>query len=186
VAAGILALSSHGDATWATAAGFSTPTNVADAVTAIEAHGDGAWTTATGFSTFDSNTDLVTLIPDYDAAKTAASQTSVDDLPTNSELATALGAADDAVLAQMALVKAVTDKVDTSLVLDGAVYQFTANSLELAPGGPGGGGLDAAGVRAAVGLASANLDDQLSAIPSAGGVLDANIVQVNGRALKKR
>lgn len=34
----------------------------------------------------------------YDAAKTAATQTSVDDLPTNSELATALGTADDAVL----------------------------------------------------------------------------------------
>ncbi len=38
----------------------------------------------------------------YDAAKTAASQTSVDDLPTNAELATALGTADDAVLAAIA------------------------------------------------------------------------------------
>ena len=35
----------------------------------------------------------------YDAAKTAASQTSVNDIPTNSELATALAGADDAVLA---------------------------------------------------------------------------------------
>jgi hypothetical protein len=34
----------------------------------------------------------------YDAAKTAATQTSVDDLPTNAELSTALGTADDAVL----------------------------------------------------------------------------------------
>ena len=38
----------------------------------------------------------------YDAAKTAATQTSVDDVPTNSELATALGTADDAVIAAIA------------------------------------------------------------------------------------
>lgn len=35
-------------------------------------------------------------------------------------------------------VKATTDKIDTALVLDGAVYQFTANALELAPAGGGG------------------------------------------------
>jgi hypothetical protein len=40
-----------------------------------------------------------------------ASQTSVDDLPTNAELTTALGTADDAVLAQVALVKTETDKI---------------------------------------------------------------------------
>ena len=40
-----------------------------------------------------------------------ASQTSVDDLPTNAELATALGTADDAVLTQVALVKAKTDQL---------------------------------------------------------------------------
>lgn len=43
---------------------------------------------------------------------------------------------------------------------DAGVSRFTANALEQAPSG----GLDAAGVRAAVGLASANLDTQLSAI----------------------
>jgi hypothetical protein len=48
------------------------------------------------------------------------------------------------------------------IVLDGAVYQFTANALELGPAG--GGGLDAAGVRAAIGMAAADLDDQLDAI----------------------
>lgn len=42
-----------------------------------------------------------------------ASQTSVDDVPTNAELATALGTADDAVLAQVALVKAKTDLIPT-------------------------------------------------------------------------
>lgn len=42
---------------------------------------------------------------------TKATQASVDDLPTNAELATALGTADDAVLAQVALVKAKTDSL---------------------------------------------------------------------------
>jgi hypothetical protein len=41
-----------------------------------------------------------------------SSQASVDDLPTNAELATALASADDAVLAQVALVKAKTDSLN--------------------------------------------------------------------------
>lgn len=45
------------------------------------------------------------------AASLATAQTSIDDLPTNAELATALGTADDAVLAQVALVKAKTDNL---------------------------------------------------------------------------
>ena len=74
----------------------------------------------------------------------AATQISVNDLPTNAELATALGAADDAVLAAIALeaikttaIKTVTDKVTSGLVQDGAVWQFTANMLELGPSGGG-------------------------------------------------
>jgi predicted Fe-Mo cluster-binding NifX family protein len=70
-------------------------------------------------------------------------------------------------------VKVVTDKIDTALVLDGAVYQYTANALEL---GPSGSGLDAAGVRAAIGLASANLDTQLSTIDT---VVDAILVDTD-------
>jgi len=61
-----------------------------------------------------------------------ASQTSVDDLPTTAELATALGTADDATLAAIAALN----------------------------------NLSAAGVRTAVGLASANLDTQLDALPT--------------------
>lgn len=34
----------------------------------------------------------------------------------------------------------VADKIDSTMVLDGAVYQFTANALELGPSGGGGGG----------------------------------------------
>ena len=42
--------------------------------------------------------------------------------------------------AALAAAKTILDKVDTGLVVDGAVYQFTANMLELAPAGGGGGG----------------------------------------------
>lgn len=67
-----------------------------------------------------------------------ATQTSVDDLPTNAELATALGTADDAVLAAIAALN----------------------------------NLSQANVRTAVGLASADLDTQLSGIQS-----DTNDIQ---------
>lgn len=72
---------------------------------------------------------------------------------------------------QAAQIQAVTAKLDTMLELTAASpgeYEFTADSLRNAPSGPGGGGggLDEAGVRAALGMASANLDDQLAAIKS--------------------
>ena len=68
--------------------------------------------------------------------------------------------------ADVSAIKTVTDKLDTALILDGSVWQFTINALENAPTGGGGGGLDAAGVRAAIGLASANLDTQLADLPT--------------------
>ena len=55
----------------------------------------------------------------YDAAKTAATQASVDAMD------------------------AVTDKLNTAMELDGAVYRFTTNALEQAPVGGGGGTGDA-------------------------------------------
>lgn len=59
-----------------------------------------------------------------------ATQTSVDDLPTNAELATALGTADDAVLVQVALVKAKTDLLpsDPADASDIAAAFATVNS----------------------------------------------------------
>lgn len=56
------------------------------------------------------------------ASALATAQASIDDVPTNAELATALGTADDAVLAQVALVKAKTDNLpsdpaDQSLII---------------------------------------------------------------------
>lgn len=61
--------------------------------------------------------------------------TAVADVPTNAELATALAASDDAVLAQVALVKTVTDKLDDTLEDDAGTFRFTANALEQGPGG---------------------------------------------------
>jgi len=93
------------------------------------AHGSGPWTTA----------DVSAL----------ATQASVNDLPTNAELATALSAADDAVLAAVATrasqssvdtiddyldteigaIKLIADQYGTMVSLDGSVYRFTANAL---------------------------------------------------------
>ena len=58
----------------------------------------------------------MTLTSAYDSAKTASSQSSVD------------------------AVKLSTDHLATAMELDGAVYRFTVNALELAPTGSGGGG----------------------------------------------
>ena len=91
---------------WLTATGFSTHSAadvwavgtrtltgfgslVADVVSAVWASASRTLT-AFGFTP--------SLHADYNAAKTAATQTSVDDLPTNGELSTALSAADDATL----------------------------------------------------------------------------------------
>ena len=66
----------------------------------------------------------MTLTSAYDAAKTAATQASVNVI-------------DDFVDTEVAAIKVVTDKLDTALELDGAVYRYTANALETAPsGGP--------------------------------------------------
>lgn len=75
-------------------------------------------------------TDQVILTSAYDAAKTAATQSSVDDLPTNAGLATALAAADNAVLAQVALVKAKTDQFAFTVA-----NQVDANALTSGGGG---------------------------------------------------
>jgi hypothetical protein len=78
---------------------------------------------AARFDTLDTNLATVDTVVDSILVDTAeigaagagltalATQASVNDLPTNAELATALAAADDAVLAQVALVKAKTDSL---------------------------------------------------------------------------
>lgn len=124
------AVRDRGDAAWITATGFSTHsaadvwavgtrtltsfgTLVADVVTAI-------WDALTsGLTTVGSIGKL--LVDNVNATiSSRASQTSVDDLPTNAELATALAAADDATLAAIAALNDVSAaevnaEVDTAL-----------------------------------------------------------------------
>jgi hypothetical protein len=108
-----------------------------------------------------------------------ASQTSVDDVPTVAEfeartivssnygtaanqsaiigyIDTEVAATLAAVDTEVAAIKAKTDQLTFTIA-----NQVDSNALS-----GGGSGLDAAGVRAAVGLASANLDTQLSDLPT--------------------
>jgi len=76
----------------------------------------------------------VALTAAYDAAKTAATQASVDDLPTNSELTTALGTADDAVLAAIAALNNLSSAgaqsaAAAALTAYGAALEATAQSI---------------------------------------------------------
>ena len=127
-----------------------------------------------------------------------ATQTSVDDVPTNAELATALAAADDAVLAAIAALnnlssaqaqtaataalnaydpptrtEATSDKAEIlTAVGDVPTNAELATALAAADDAvlaaiAALNNLSAAGVRSAVGLASANLDTQLDALPTA-------------------
>jgi hypothetical protein len=89
--------------------------------------------------------------------------------------ASALDAVDNFVDTEVAAIKAVTDKLDTAVVLDGAVYKFTANALEEAP--TGGSAPTAAAIRQEIDSNST----QLAAI-----VADTNELQtdlVNGGRL---
>jgi hypothetical protein len=109
-------------------------------------------------------------------------QTSVDDLPTNAELATALGTADDAVLAQIALVKAQTDLIpsdpaDASVIagrfdtLDTSIADLPTNAeLTTALGTAD----DA--VLAQIALVKAKTDSLTFTVA---GEIDANIQSVN-------
>lgn len=198
----------------------------------------------------------MTLTAAYDAAKTAASQTSVDDLPTNAELAAAVGplatassiaalndldstevqaaaaaalaaydpptktemdnglaalndldatavqaaaaaalaaydpptkaeldsavaplataaaldAVDNYVDTEVAAIKAVTDKLDTTLVQDGAVYDFTAAALAAAPSSSGGDATAAnqTAILAALADVPTDVDTELTASHGAG------------------
>lgn len=92
-----------------------------DSLEALRNRGDAAWATATGFSTH-SAADVVTALGTGSGLTALATQASVT-------------AIDDFVDTEVAAIKAVTDKLDTALELDGAVYRYTTNALELAPTG---------------------------------------------------
>lgn len=76
-------------------------------------------------------------LPADTASDLSTLATSVDNLPTNAELATALAAADDAVLAQIALVKAVTDEINFGA--SGAVDANITHVNEIVVNGNGAG-----------------------------------------------
>jgi hypothetical protein len=101
-----------------------------------------------------------TNLDNLDAAVTTRLASASYTAPDNATISAIAGYVDT----EIASIKGVIDKLDTAMELDGAVYRFTTNALEQSPAGGGGGGLDAAGVRAAIGLAAPNLDTQLSDI----------------------
>lgn len=68
----------------------------------------------------------------------AGVQTSVNDLPTNAELATALAAADDAVLTQVALVKAKTDNLTFTVAGNADVNIQYVNDVQVTGDGQSG------------------------------------------------
>ena len=72
----------------------------------------------------------------YDPPTKAELDSAVAPLATASALSTLSGYIDT----EITEIKSVTDKIDTTLQLDGAAYQFTSAALENAPTGGGGGG----------------------------------------------
>lgn len=173
--------------------GSLTAAEIADAVweEAIADHSGTAGSTAEALNAAGSAGDpWITALPGAYTAGQAGYilgtnlNAQVSELPTNAELATALGTADDAVLAvlgtpagasvsadlvtvagyldtEIAAIKAVTDKLDTMLENSSDGWIWTIAAMQQSPG------LDAAGVRGAVGLASADLDTQIAALPTA-------------------
>jgi hypothetical protein len=144
----------------------------------------GNWVTATGFATaaalatVDANLDAVLLDTGTTLPATLSSiegkidtvDTVADGIQTDLSNGTdglgAIKAAVDAIPTSNPSAASIADAVWTEAIADhsGGVGS-TAEALD---GAGAGGGLDAAGVRAAVGLASANLDTQL-------GTIDGNV-----------
>lgn len=90
--------------------------------------------------------------------------TQLADIPTTAEFeARTILSANYANATNQTAIKSVTDKLNTGLALDGAVYQFTANMLELAPGGGGGGSATIENQE----LILANLDNITGAVSAA-------------------
>jgi len=93
--------------------------------------------------TFDDTTDSLEAIRDNQAGADAAAIADAvwDETMTGHIDAGKAGAQIwtdiDAILTDTTAMKATIIKLETTLVMDGAVYQFTANALELAPGGGG-------------------------------------------------
>jgi hypothetical protein len=109
----------------------------ADAVTEIgagvlSALGTGSWASAIPWN----------IAWDAEVQSEATDALNAYDPPTRAEatsdansILAAVDAVDNFVDTEVTAVKAVTDKLDTAMELDGAVYRFTTNALEQAPSG---------------------------------------------------
>ena len=132
------------------------------------------------------------------ASDVGAIKAKTDNLPSDPADQSLIIAATNSILSDTNAIKGVTDKLDDTLEDDGGTYRFTANALEEAPSGTGASAatiaaavwsesartltaidedsttldLDAT-IRAAVGMASANMDTQLDALPTATENADA-------------
>lgn len=124
--------------------------------------------------------------------------TSIDALPTNSELLSALATIDDQMLLDLAAVQAdvtdilaVTDKLDTTVELDSTVWRFTTNALEQAPSGGGGGDWTAdekTAIRAILGIPASGttpddpttgiLDSIRDIVTTISGLLDTEVAAI--------
>jgi hypothetical protein len=169
----------------ATGAGSGTFDETTDSQEAIRDRGDAAWPTATGFSTLDEAgvrsavglgaANLDDQLGDLaSAADLATVDANVDSIleDTGTTLPATLGSPAGASLAaDVAAVK--TDTNAIKAVTDALPDDGALSSLATAASIAALNDLDASGVRAAVGLASANLDTQLGAIPTAAENADA-------------
>lgn len=98
------------------------------------------------------NLDLqLTTIDDYLDTEVSAIKAKTDNLPEDpadasgiadafAALNTKVDVIDDFLDTEISAIKTVTDKYGSMVVVDGLVYQFTANALELGPSGGGGSG----------------------------------------------
>ena len=80
--------------------------------------------------------EAASALASYDPPTKAELDSAVSPLATSSALSAVAGYVDT----EVASIKAVTDKLDTALEADSAVYRFTTNALENAPSGGAGGG----------------------------------------------
>lgn len=140
--------------------------NTTDSLEANRDRGDAAWITATGFSTHSAAdvwsvaTRVLTAGTNIVLAK-GTGVTGFNDLS-----AAQVNAEVDAALSDVGLTTTVTGRIDVAVSTRLASADYTAP-------------LDAAGIRGAVGLASANLDTQLADIPTAAELEARTLVAAN-------
>jgi len=141
----------------------------------------------------DIKTTVVTNATGVDiAADIIALKTVADDVPNTAEFeARTLVTADYTIVSDLPSEPPTTAQIKTALEIDGGkldhiwetteddtgVRRFTANALEEAPDTDTS--LDAAGIQAAVGLASANLDTQLADLPTVAELEARSIVSAD-------